>query len=433
MELALYLPWLLLLPWLFMVGAVVGSFLNVCIYRIPQHPTLLGQLRGLVWPGSQCPGCGKRILRRDNIPVLGWLMLRGRCRNCRMRISPRYPLIELFNGLLFVLLYVYEISPDWTSTVTGPFTGTGGIGWPAIGAGAARLQLHLLYVYHLVLLEALVVATFIDLDHRIIPDASTLPAMIVGVLGAWAAGTLYLVPVWFQDPSLMRTLDVLFPEAWQWLLPDERYPAWISRWPHLHGLAVSLAGLIVGGGVVWGVRLIGRWALREEAMGFGDVILMALIGSFLGWQPVLIVFFLAPMCARAVVLALWLVKRQRVIPYGPYLSFAALVVLFGWKRIWPACERFFDFGILLPVVAVIGAFLLAGSLLFVQAVKRMLGFKTEHEAWVEEWRPADQLLHYAGNKIDEQRAQQGSSAWPGVAAGRGTLCYNRWRHGAGRL
>ena len=102
----------------FVFSLLVGSFLNVCIYRIPQPERFLDQLRSLGSPlYSFCPRCGSRIPRRDNVPILGWLLLRGRCRECRMRISPRYPLIELFNGLLFVLVYWVEVPGGYLATV----------------------------------------------------------------------------------------------------------------------------------------------------------------------------------------------------------------------------------------------------------------------------------------------------------------------------
>ena len=105
----------LILIWLFVLGAVLGSFLNVCVYRIPQHERLIDQLRGLVSPGSHCPRCKAPIRKTDNIPIIGWLRLKGRCRNCRGRISFRYPLIELLNGLLFVVVYWLELPHEFST------------------------------------------------------------------------------------------------------------------------------------------------------------------------------------------------------------------------------------------------------------------------------------------------------------------------------
>ncbi|MGE0377902.1 MAG: prepilin peptidase, partial [Planctomycetaceae bacterium] len=104
--------------YLFVVGTAVGSFLNVCIYRIPQRDALWPSLQGIWSPPSACPRCRNRIRWQDNIPILGWLRLRGRCRDCRMWISPRYPAIELLNGLLWVALYWWEVPAGWHAEIS---------------------------------------------------------------------------------------------------------------------------------------------------------------------------------------------------------------------------------------------------------------------------------------------------------------------------
>jgi leader peptidase (prepilin peptidase)/N-methyltransferase len=251
--------------------------------------------------------------------------------------------------------------------------------------------------------------------------------MAIGVLGS-LAGCLYIVPVWFQDASLLHSLmDVTGSRFGSWM-QGPPVPLWIAAHPHWHGLAVSLAGLVVGGGSVWVVRILGQWVLKREAMGFGDVILMATIGSFLGWQPTLIVFFLAPLCALVVVAACWIFRRDREIPYGPYLSLATLVVIVGWKQIWPATERFFSVGLFVPVVAILMCILLFFALLMTQGIKRLLGIPDYlPEEDFDIWEPGDQLFHFAGGvgKSDGWNRSQ----WPGVGAGRGSLFEQRWRNG----
>jgi len=424
-------PQWILLCYLFIVGSVVGSFLNVCIYRMPLHDRLGDQLRGLLSPPSRCPRCGKRLLLRDNLPIVGWIFRRGRCRYCQGRIALRYPLIEAFTGALFVLVYWMEVPAGFGASLQescvyaaiGP-QGVVGSQWHS-DAAIANWR----YVYHMVLVVALVVATFIDIDLKIIPDGSTLPAMAIGILGGWGLGYVYLVPVWFQDPGILRSLEILGPEWLPSFANLPRHPAWIDDYPHLHGLAVSLAGLIVGGGMVWGVRLMGYWVLRQEAMGFGDVILMGMIGSFLGWQPTVLVFFLAPLCALVVLAGSWIFRRQREIPYGPYLSLAALLVILGWKRIWPAAERVFELGPLLPIAGVLtaGAFVLCLQL--IQGVKRLLGIAPGGDEWIEEWTSADQLTYQAGENVDPASRGWERSEWPGVSSGRGLVHEHRWRNG----
>ena len=426
--------WMMLLS-VFVFGAVIGSFLNVCIYRIPQHERLWDQLSGLNNPPSTCPFCRKRILAIDNIPILGWLILRGRCRFCRHTIPIRYMLIETFNGLLLAALYAAIVPAGFDAKAEQSC-----LWWPlsplqtySNDISAQIWLLHAQFLYYAVLVEALLVATFIDFDLRIIPDGATLPAMLVGVIAATAVGHLMLVPVWFSDPSLTNLLSTLLPESWQQSAAAEAVPAWIRRYPHVHGFVASVVGIIVGGGVVWIVRLAGAWVLRQEAMGFGDVILMAMVGSFLGWQASIVVFFLAPLFAMIAVAIMLFWRREREIPYGPYLSLAAVALLFGWKWIWPAAERFFALGWLFPLLAVFMVVLLVASLWIVQGLKYLLGIPLFPPEPQPEWTSADQLSFFAGRDADAGRGGLQSSGWPGVAAGRGQGYVQQWlgRNGMG--
>ena len=276
---------------LFAIGTVVGSFLNVCIYRIPWQ-------KSVVWPGSHCPRCFSAISAQDNVPILSWIGLRGECRHCGLPIAARYPMIEALVGLLFASVYVADV-------VCGP----------PVGLGALPLRVTVGLPYHLIFVTLLVVATFIDYDLFIIPDQVTVPGMILGI----GLGTLF--PQIRPAPSTAN-----------------------SPW---EGFLVGLTGLLVGGGLTWSVRFLGTVALRREAMGFGDVTLMAMIGAFLGWQGAVLTFFLAPFFGLGHALAKlisYLGKRlsgrgatsaDREIPFGPYLSMAALVLLIFWSWVWP--------------------------------------------------------------------------------------------------
>ncbi|MDB5351597.1 MAG: prepilin signal peptidase PulO-like peptidase [Planctomycetota bacterium] len=270
--------------WVFALGATVGSFANVCIYRIPFQ-------KSLIWPGSHCPRCYSAISARDNVPVLGWILLGGRCRSCSLPIPARYPLIEFLSGALFVAVYFAELV--YGGLEPKDFSRAG---------------------YHFLLISFLIVATFIDYDYRIIPDAITVTGMIVGL----GLGTL--MP-WARPSPLEATT------AWE-------------------GFRIGITGLLVGGGIIWAIRIFGRILFRKEAMGFGDVTLMAMIGSFLGWQ------ILPPAVFLAVLLGLIepLVKSVRMlwilivhgkfrpvdseIPFGPYLSMASLLLTLGWPWVW---------------------------------------------------------------------------------------------------
>lgn len=213
-------------PWFFptvafLVGACIGSFLNVVIYRLPKEESI-------VTPGSHC-GCGQPIKWHDNIPILSWLVLRGRARCCGRAFSFRYPFVELLTGLLFVACWLRF----------SPFVAV--CGW--------------------IFLSCLIAATFIDLDHMIIPDVFTIGLGVVGVLLSTA------VPAMHGQQSDYFLVDSLRA-----------------------GLA-SLQGLLLGSGLVLWIALIAETLLKKEAMGFGDVKFVGAIGAFCGWQGAVFAIF----------------------------------------------------------------------------------------------------------------------------------------------
>lgn len=424
------LPRFFVLSVLFILGCCLGSFLNVCIHRFPSKIRLWDQLKALNSHRSGCPRCASAIRWRDNIPLLGWLLLRGKCRSCRRSISPRYPLVELLTGILFAVVYHFEMpehfwgqmadfglhSPEGPQTITNLW--------------ATPVWLHVRYALHMAMICGLIVATFIDLELRIIPDGCTVPAMLLGLLVSMACGQTYLVPLWFQDASVVTTLRSISPE---WLKPfvfSWDCVSFAGQHPHVHGFLVSLAGLIVGGGAVWLVRIAGFWVLKQEAMGFGDVVLLAMVGSVIGWQPVIAVFFMAPVLAISAALFSWITKREREIPYGPWLSIATLVLLLGWPICWPLFERIFHMGPFVPLMAVFMFVSLLVSLQFIQLVKRILGFSTAPVAAADGgWSSADHLTFYNAERPDEQTGQWSRPLWPGSRAGQGVANYHQWRFG----
>jgi len=423
-------PQWILLGYVFVIGTVVGSFLNVCIYRIPTKDDFWASLKAIVYPPSKCPRCFHQIPGRFNIPILGWLILRGRCYHCSMGISWRYPAIELGNGLLWALVYWMQIPAEYGSTfadssshgVYGPMAGTGWLSPMAL--------LHWRYLYHMVLIEALVVASFIDLDTMQIPDGCTLPAMLAGVVGAGAVGRMWLAPVWHQSPRITHDLRWVLPDWMDQFFMSQSVPEWVAAWPHLHGLAVSVVGLVVGGGVTWLMRILGYWALRREAMGLGDVVLMAMIGSFLGWQASIMVFFMAPMFALVVVILSWIFRRERELPFGPYLSLAGLYTVLNWKALWGNFEQIFGSGPLLITVAIIISLLFAITMRLMRIVLEALDIAAyDEEDLYEDWTSADQLTHFMGETVDPNQGRWPESRWPGRDSGRGWSQYDNWRHG----
>jgi leader peptidase (prepilin peptidase)/N-methyltransferase len=403
---ALDLPYWLALTFVFLLGLVAGSFLNVCIYRIPRHQRLGDALRGLWTPRSSCPRCRTLIRWQDNTPLVSWL--------------------------LFVIVFWFEVPAGWFAPlsessvfdVNGPQTVPGLPPWLTPTAFVL-----VRYAYHMVLIEALVVASFIDFDLRIIPDATTLPAMAIGVLAGFAIGRVHLVPAWNQNSAVVNSFVQLFvPGASVATWPN--VPPWFTAHPHWHGLLVSVAGILVAGGVVWVVRLIGFWVLRREAMGDGDVVLMALIGAFLGWQPALVAFFIAPVCALVVVAArFFFFHRERYIPYGPYLSLGALVMILGFRHIWPRAAGVFQLGPLLPVLLAVMLVLFVANLMLLQAIKRLLGWELPPTEVAAVWSAADQNQYQAGERVDRHAGRWRGDDWPGAAASRGCLHEERWRRG----
>lgn len=260
----------------FLLGLIVGSFLNVCIYRMPREESL-------VYPPSHCPKCYQPIRAEDNIPVVSWLILRGRCRSCGLRISPIYPAVELFTGLLFLFYYW-----RFALTIVNP-------------AGVAASNLYVfttgaLYLVHMAFICALLVAAFVDFKYLIIPDEISLGGAVFAVAAS-----------------------VIFPEIHQSNM--------IAAHPHLSSFASSLFGAAVGAGIIYSIGAAGKLLLRKEAMGLGDVKLMAMIGAFLGWQMTLFVVFFSAILGTVYGGAHLAVTGKSRIPYGPFLAIAAVVSL----------------------------------------------------------------------------------------------------------
>ncbi len=434
----------IVLVWLFTLGTVFGSMLNVAIYRLPREEHFWKALQFMVYPPSHCPRCCERIKFYDNIPILGWLRLRGRCRNCRGTISVRYPLIECLTGLLFVAVYWCEIPVWWVGIGhSSVFHELGPTGLPNSMWMSPMIMLHLRYAVHMVLVIALIAATFIDIDLRIIPDAVTLPAMVAGLLSNCLLGQVYIVPVWYQTPTMVVSAggySLMVHEfvpaggfrdlVLSWMAAPG-VPAWITAHPHWHGLVMSVAGIIVGGGSIWAVRIVGQWALKREAMGFGDVVLMAMIGSFIGWQGTLIVFVLGLLCAVVVAVPQWFFSRDHELPYGPYLALGTLLLLATARWVWPWFEvRIFAMGPLLVPMALFMSFSLAGMLFVWRAVKRRLGYDVHYEQEPQEvaqWLAGDQLAYLAGECNDDRQGQWRRPEWPGRPAARGQIHNEAWR------
>ena len=182
--------------------------------------------------------------------------------------------------------------------------------------------IHGRFVYHLLLIVLLILATGTDIRDYVIPDQITLPGIFLGLSVATISGDVQIMHAWVD---------------WSQAVPGLRgayIPDWIGQHRHWHGLTWSLLGIVAGGGITWIVRIVSRITLGQPAMGFGDVTLMAMVGSFVGWQAVCFVFLIAPACAMLFGVLVRLLTGRSYLAYGPYLSVSTLIVVLSWKWLW---------------------------------------------------------------------------------------------------
>jgi leader peptidase (prepilin peptidase)/N-methyltransferase len=298
------------------LGLVVGSFLNVCIFRLPRNCM---SIRG---PRSRCPKCMRLIAWYDNLPVLSWILLLGRCRSCRAPISPRYALVELLTGGLYLWAGARVLQgPD-----APPF------------AQAASFLVQAWFI------GALVVCAFIDLEFRILPDEVTKSGIVVGLLAAAAAPFL---PFLQGDlPGALRLLHAGISNAGLGgggLGSAARaVQDFQEESPRLGSLAASALGAAAGAGIIYSVGVLGKLLFRKrirsygetEAMGFGDVKVMAMIGGVLGWQGVVLTIVIACLGGTLFGVGKLCVKREMgYVPFGPFLSLGALAMLLAPRAV----------------------------------------------------------------------------------------------------
>ncbi len=233
---------------IFLIGAAIGSFLNVCIRRIPAGESL-------ALPASHCPQCLHPIRVYDNIPLISYLILRGKCRNCGERISLQYPLVELLTAVLALLLF-----------------------W--------KFGLSLKFLLAFIFTGVLIVITFIDLEHQIIPDVLTLPGIPLSLLAA--------------------VLGMGVP------------------------LLDAALGLLIGGGILYAIAFGYQLIAKREGMGGGDIKLLAMLGAFCGWKSLFFILLVSSFLGALVGITVMLIKGKDMkyaVPFGPFLSIAALAYL----------------------------------------------------------------------------------------------------------
>lgn len=417
---------------LLFVGFFVGRLLHYCVREFPEHLKLKDQLSAALAGRATCLRCDQRLTGLARLPVIGKWLAGRRCGNCKALLSGASISLEIFTGLMFAVVYLIEL-PNGTAT-TGLTTGLHSIEGPfgpeAVVAGWSNVVwLHARYLLHMVMICGLLVSTVIDFKFRIIPNACTDPLVVFAVLASAAMGQLFIVPVWFQDESMVRSVGAVVPEILQPIFVHWNAKSFVQNFPLLHGLLVSVVGCLVGGGSVWVVRVIGEWVLKKEAMGMGDVYLMAMIGSVVGWQPVLAIFMLAPLLAIAAAILNYVIHSDKYIPYGPFLSGATVLLLLAWPSLWPYAKRFFDMGPLFLLLMLSMVVILGASLQLVELGKRILGIKEVLDIADDGgWSSADHLAYYHRKLPDGQVGKwPRKSEWPGVNSGKGTLQLYRWK------
>jgi len=369
----------------FAFGTCVGSFLNVVVYRIPAGLSV-------VTPPSRCPLCGGRLGWRENLPVIGWLLLRGRCRSCKAKISLQYPFVELLVGLLFAGLFLlYYVIP-----ASSPLADLASPWWRAQGFAASWP----LFAAIALMIAALIAATIIDARTFLIPSEITWTLTIVGFLAATVQGVFPVTPRARQldwpvalpgwqglgaalggicgllvATALLRLgrIPLSYADFDEYVGKDDAF----SSYPHarretmkelvflspiiagvlmgmfigpalsqsppplwLASIGAAALGFIVGGAILWVVRVLGTLAFGREAMGLGDVHLVAGIGAVLGWKAAAWTFALSPFIGvgySLVALCLRPLVRLpiREMPLGPHLALGAMFVLLGGAILQP--------------------------------------------------------------------------------------------------
>ena len=258
----------------FVSGSAIGSFLNVVVYRLPQNVSVM-------WPPSRCPKCLNQLKPYENIPVFGWLWLRGRCNHCLRPISARYPLVEAATGLLFLIVF-------WR-----------------FGAGVQTLGFWALFSWLLAL-------SLIDWDTMTLPNSLTRSGLVAGLVFQMAKG-------WWPTFSLIDSV--------QYLVLD------------------GILGAVVGLWLFDIIALAGSLALRRTAMGDADSKLAALMGAWLGWKYLLIAGFIACLAgafAGGLAIALGLLDRRKPMPFGPFLALGtAITALWGEAILSTYLQLFF--------------------------------------------------------------------------------------------
>jgi leader peptidase (prepilin peptidase)/N-methyltransferase len=349
----------LLLVMLFLLGSSVGSFLNVCIVRLPQG-------RSLIRPASSCGQCGKLIRWEDNIPLVSYWLLRGRCRACGAPFSMRYFWIELLAGALFVMIYYLEIGRNIHHFQI--------LAWFETDRDYLLIEMFrprpwLVFTFHALLASFLIVATMSNYEQHTVPRSVTAGGVLLGLLAA----VLFPWP-WPDEPAQAIASDagsfMIFgsvdkPYSWgprvgampsdaPWWQGDVTPRAGFYLWPvwgplpdwlppgsRRLGLATGLAGVLAGAMLMGLVRLAFNFGAGAKAIGWGETSLLMIAGGFLGWQPLVVAFLIALTPGMIGAIRQWNREKGRNIAFSVWLGPSLAGVWLGWYWIGPLVQGLF--------------------------------------------------------------------------------------------
>ena len=427
----LAIPLELRLVFLFVLGALLGSLANLAAYRLAWGARAISP-----WSRPDPRAAELKIPPRrlfDHVPIWGWLGLAREAPLHGRGFWIRPLLVELVCAFGLAWLYWWEI--DRAALLPQ------GLGRAIVKN--SMTMLHVQFAVHTLLIWLMLAASLIDVDEKTIPDAITVPGTLLALLiatvypfsllpvlsmpfnaaeplnfvtitapnsmppwlGAGPATASLLIALgcwwlacfalmrrhWYTRHGWARAFVILCArlrrEASTWRLCLAAFvgsAAIAAVWTFCHtawtGLFTALVGMAASGSLVWAIRIIASAVLRREAMGFGDVTLMAMLGATLGWQASLIVFFLAPIAALAVGLVVLVLRRDQEIPYGPFLCLAALLVLLRWSSIWHWAAPRFELGLIIPAI-IVACFILLPVLLAIQQAIRALFTRLKSQAY----------------------------------------------------
>ena len=362
MDILLQLPVIVWGVFAFVVGTGVGSFLNVLVARLPYE-------KSIIWPGSRCASCLRPLRKFDNLPIVGYLRLRGRCRFCGERFSIVYMLFEVGVGLVFLGLFLLDVVWNWHN-MPGLRDST-----QMLAFGVPAWEAVAVLVVHATLASLLIAAAGIDAVHRVIPPQITYVGVVLGLIASTA-----LPWPW---PSMEMATMLQLPVGIEWALPLDKgkIPIGVMPWPFWEppswapagswqlGLLNGLVGAMFGTFLVRAFKALFEIGFGREALGLGDADLMMMAGAFLGWQIVLLSFFAGAVVSLFLKVPMLLIDKLRggnattELSFGPGLALGVALVWLAWPWIGEPARLLFDSITLIVVSVVMGGGLLFAGLL----------------------------------------------------------------------